>query len=69
MNGLKVITLYIAAWGWHILGIQFLIMGIIAGILAYIPIAIAGFILLMVCEFMAIKRKAEISYEEIIDDE
>lgn len=64
MNDIQTLTLYNAAWFWHIIGIQFMILGITAVMLGYQYIAGAGFLVLIGCEYVANKRKKEMLQSE-----
>lgn len=49
-----IITKYISVWGWHIIGIIFLVGGILS---EHLVMMIALFILVGVCELMSLLRK------------
>jgi len=54
-----IITLYIAAWSWHIIGVMFFLMMIFFYFIGYMPLVLAMMIIFMFCEFMAYKRNNE----------
>lgn len=63
MTEIKVLTLYIAAWMWHIIGVIFLIQAI-NFLISREYIWMAGFAgVVLVCEIYAWKRKKEIENE------
>ena len=65
---LKVLTSYIAAWSWQIITIILLISSVIMLLIAlpnksYI-MAVVVFIVFIICQYMAIKRRKEVFKDE-----
>jgi len=61
-----IITRFISAWAWHILGIMFLNTAIIMLAIGRPLWALSSFGVLMFCEVVAYKRKREV--EEFEDE-
>lgn len=60
MNETIIITKYIAAWMWHVIGMIFLATALVSAMLNKIPYIIGLAFVAGFCEFMALKRKNEI---------
>jgi hypothetical protein len=58
---LKIITRYIAAWGWELNSIILLCLSIIASMLNKIPYIMGSVIAMAYCLFMSLKRQREIN--------
>lgn len=61
---IQIITRYIGSWFWHLIAIMFLCTLIVIIVLQNYVFIVALALLIAICEFMALKRKREISNGE-----
>lgn len=60
MNELEVLTTYISAWSWHIVGVIFLAQGITFLVFNKFVFAMGMFGVMLMCEVIAMLRKRRI---------
>lgn len=61
MEDVEIITKYISAWAWHLTAIAFLCVAAVVMAAGNLPMAIGFAIGMGICEYIALKRKMELS--------